>query len=208
MLLSTALLAGVERSLALAIDQDPLTAQRLATLEGRAILLCVRQPDLQLYLLPGHGGVRLAQHYEYDVDCTLSAPASLLARLALSSNRQQLLLSPELELTGDTQVLVQLQNIFNDLQIDGEAALARWLGPVAAHALGNLARGSRNWLGTTRQSLQRAVGEYLTEEGRQLVGRAEADAAAASIHELRLQLDRLDARIRRLELPETGPDDA
>ena len=208
MLVSTALLAGVERSLALAVAQDPLTAQRLAAMEGRAIQVCTRQPSMQLYLLPAQEGVRLAQHYEHDVDCTLSAPASLLARLALSSNRQQLLLLPELELTGDTQVLVQLQSIFSDLQIDGEAALARWLGPVAAHALGNLARGSRDWFGTARQSLQRAVGEYLTEEGRQLVGRAEADAAAAAIHELRLQLDRLDARVRRLEQPDTGPDDA
>src|SRR5690606_458972 len=113
-----------------------------------------------------------------------------------------ILLSPEVELTGDTQVLVRLQSIFSDLQIDGEAALARWLGPVAAHGLGELARGGRNWFGSARQSLERAVGDYLTEEGRQLVGRAEADASAAMIHELRLQLDRLDARLHRLEQPD------
>ena len=207
-MLSRTLLAGVERSLALAINQDPLTAQRLAALDGRAILLDIRQPSMQLYLLPGQGGVRLTQDYPGEPDCTLSAPASLLARLALSSNRQQLLLSPEVELTGDTQVLVRLQSIFSDLQIDGEAALARWLGPVAAHGLGELARGGRNWFGSARQSLERAVGDYLTEEGRQLVGRAEADASAAMIHELRLQLDRLAARLHRLEQPDTGPDDA
>jgi len=205
---SRLLLAGVERSLALAIHQDPLTAQRLAALQGRVILLRTRQPEASIYLLPGQGGIELVQHHEGDVDCTLSAPASLLARLALSSNRQQLLLSPELELSGDTQVLVELQNIFADLQIDGEAALARWLGPVAAHAVGELARGGRDWLGGARHSLQQSVADYLTEEGRQLVGRAEADAAAAQIHELRLLLDRLDARVQRLMQPDTGPDDA
>ena len=51
-----------------------------------------------------------------------------------------------------------------------------------------------------------AVADYLTEEGRQLVGRAEADVAAAQIHELRLQLDRLDARVQRLWHPDTGSD--
>lgn len=207
-MLSPPLLTGVERSLALAIRQDPLTGQRLAALEGRVILLRTRQPSAQIYVLPGKAGIRLLQQYESEADCTLSAPASLLARLGLSSNRQQLLLSPELELTGDTQVLVQLQNILSDLQLDGEAALARWLGPVAAHAIGNRARGGRRWLSTTQQNLQRSIGDYLTEEGRQLVGRAEADASAAQLHELRLQLDRLDARIQRIEQPDTGPDDA
>lgn len=203
---SRVLLAGIERSLELAIQQDPLTAQRLAALEGRVILIRSRQPSLSIYLLPDSQGLRLASYHEGEADCTLSAPASLLARLAISSERQQLLQEPELELSGDTQVLVQLQNIFADLQIDGEAALARWLGPVPAHALGSLARSGRGWLGGSRRSLEQSVAEYLTEEGRQLVGRAEADTAAAQIHELRLQLDRLDARVQRLLQPDTGSD--
>ncbi|MDX9687991.1 ubiquinone biosynthesis accessory factor UbiJ [Halopseudomonas formosensis] len=203
---SRLLLAGVERSLQLAIQQDPLTAQRLAALQGRVILIRSRQPSLSVYLLPGADGLRLSSEHHAEVDCSLSAPASLLARLALSSDRQQLLQAPELELSGDTQVLVQLQNIFADLRIDGEAALARWLGPVAAHAIGRAARQGRNWLGTSQASLEQAVADYLTEEGRQLVGRAEADVAAAQIHELRLQLDRLDARVQRLSHPDTGSD--
>ncbi len=203
---SRVLLAGIEHSLELAIQQDPLTAQRLAALEGRVILIRSRQPSLSIYLLPDSQGLRLASYHEGEADCTLSAPASLLARLAISSERQQLLQEPELELSGDTQVLVQLQNIFADLQIDGEAALARWLGPVPAHALGSLARSGRDWLGGSRRSLEQSVAEYLTEEGRQLVGRAEADTAAAQIHELRLQLDRLDARVQRLLQPDTGSD--
>jgi len=141
---SRLLLAGVERSLALAIQQDPLTARRLAGLQGRVILIQSREPAMSIYLLPDSEGLRLASQHEGDIDCTLSAPASLLARLALSSERQQLLQTPELELSGNTQILVQLQNIFADLQLDGEAALARWLGPVVAHAIGRLARSGRS----------------------------------------------------------------
>lgn len=200
------MLSGVERSLALAIQQDPLTAQRLAALQGRVILIHSRKPALSIYLLPGSEGIHLANNFEGEVDCALSAPATLLAQLALSHERQQLLQAPEVELSGDTQVLVQLQNIFAGLQIDGEAALARWLGPVAAHALGSLGRDGRNWLSNSQSTLQQSAAEYLTEEGQQLVGRAEADHAAAQIHELRLQLDRLDARVHRLLQLETGSD--
>lgn len=203
---SRLLLAGVEHSLTLAIDQDPLTRQRLAGLQGRVILIQSRDPGMSIYLLPDSEGLRLANYQEGEVDCTLRAPASLLARLALSSERQQLLQRPDVELSGDTQLMVQLQNIFADLQLDGDAALARWLGPVAAHALGSLARSGRSWVDSNRDSLQHSIADYLTEESQQLVGRAEADAAATRIHELRLQLDRLDARVQRLLQPDTGSD--
>lgn len=203
---SRLLLAGVERSLVLAINQDPLTRQRLATLQGRVILIRSREPAASIYLLPDSEGLRLASHHEAEADCILSAPASLLARLALGSDRQQLLQLPAVELSGDTQLLVQLQNIFADLQLDGEAALARWLGPVAAHAIGRLARSGRNWVAGSRGNLHRAVADYLTEEGRQLIGRAEADSTAARIHDLRLQLDRLEARVQRLLQTDTESD--
>lgn len=203
---SRLLLAGVERSLALAIQQDPLTARRLAAMQGRVILIRSRAPELSIYVLPDAQGLSLFRHYEGEPDCTLSAPASLLARLAMSSDRQTILKDDQLELSGDTQILVQLQNIFGGLQIDGEAALARWLGPVAAHAIGSMARRSRDWAGESRRSLQQSITEYLTEEGQQLVGRAEADAASAQIHELRLHLDRLDARIQRLLQTDNGSD--
>ncbi len=207
-MLQAALLASIQRSLALAIRQDPLTAKRLGALEGRTILISMREPTLTLFIQPSPSGIRLTQDYSGVADCTLSAPAALLARLALSSNRQSLLQSAELELSGDTQVLVELQNIIGDLQLDGEAALARWLGPVAAHAIGNCARSGRNWLGSAQGSLQQSISDYLTEEGRQLVGGAEADAAAAHIHELRLQLDRLEARVQRLTAAAKGSDPA
>lgn len=197
-MLQAALLASVQRSLALAIRQDPLTAKRLGRLEGRTILIRMREPSHDLFIQPSPSGIRLTQQYTGMPDCTLSAPATLLARLVLSSNRQQLLLSPELELTGNTQILVELQNILGDLQLDGEAALARWLGPVAAHTLGNFARQSNSWRATARTTVQQSISDYLTQEGRQLVGCSEADAVAAQIHELRLQLDRIDARVEHL----------
>ena len=200
------LLAGAERSLAAAIQQDPVTQQRLAALQGRVILIHSQAPELSVYLLPDSQGLRLASQHEGEPDCCLSAPATVLARLAISDERQQLLYSPEVELSGDTQLLVTLQNILADLQIDGEAALARWLGPVAAHAVGKLTRTSHRWLNGARQGLHQSISEYLTEEGQQLVGRDEADASSALLHELRLQLDRLDARVQRLMQSDTGTD--
>lgn len=208
-MLSQAVLAAAERSIALAVSRDPLTARRLATLSGKVIRVESRTPDITVYLLPAGDGISLlGGQAELDADCSLAAPASMLARLALSSQKKQLLEDPAIELSGDTQVLIELQNIVADLRLDSEAELARWVGPVAAHALGQFVRRGRDWSVSTRGSLESAVREYLTEETRHLVGRREADSAAMQIHELRLRLDRLEARVQILKTPPADVPDA
>lgn len=206
-MLTRAMLAAAERSLKLALERDPLTARRLATLHGTTVLVQAREPTWQLYIQPGADGVRLSEECVAEADCTLSAPSGLLARLLLSDQRQRLLQDPQLQLSGDTQVLVNLQNAVAGLRLDGEAELARWLGPVAAHGIGRLARTGWQWGAEARQSLQRSLAEYLTEESGQLVGNAEAQASADRLYQLRLDLDRLEARVQQLSSndPESEP---
>jgi len=203
-MLPAALLVAAQRSIEAALQRDALTAKRLGSLSGKVIQIAAREPAWQLYLLPGAGRIQLLADYAGEADCQLSAPSAVLAKLLISNDRKALLQNPELELTGDSQVLINLQNIISDLQLDGEAELARWLGPVPAHAIGSLLRRSHQWGRDSRDSLRLTLGEYLTEESRQLVGNAEARASAELLHEMRLQLDRLEARVALLS--PTKPD--
>lgn len=204
-MLTQSLLSGAQRSLTAALARDPLTARRLAALAGKVILIQASEPEWQLYILPGAQGAELLLTSGLPPDCTLRAPSTLLARLMVSEHRQRLLQDPALQLTGDSQVLVSLQNALGDLRLDGEAELARWIGPVAGHAVANLLRTGWEWGSQAQQSLSRSLSEYLTEEGRHLVGNAEARVSADQLHQLRLDLDRLEARLARLNAsdPET-----
>ncbi len=203
-MLSGALLRAAERSIAAALARDPVTARRIDALAGKRILVSSRQPDWQLWLMPAPGTINLTTTSDAPVDVELHAPASLLARLLVSSDRKAVLQDPDVELLGDSQVLIALQNALADLQLDGEAELARWLGPVAGHAIGSALRRSHQWGRDSRASLRQTLAEYLTEESRQLVGQAEARARAEQLHDLRLQLDRLEARVALLS--PTDPD--
>lgn len=203
-MLSGALLRAAERSIVAALARDPVTARRIDALAGKRILVSSRQPDWQLWLMPAHGTINLTTTSDAPADVELHAPASLLARLLVSSDRKAVLQDPDVELLGDSQVLIALQNALADLQLDGEAELARWLGPVAGHAIGSALRRSHQWGRDSRASLRQTLAEYLTEESRQLVGQAEARARAEQLHDLRLQLDRLEARVALLS--PTDPD--
>ena len=203
-MLSGALLRAAERSIAAALARDTVTARRISALAGKRILISSRQPDWQLWLTPASDTINLSTSSDAPADVELHAPASLLTRLLVSSDRKAVLQEPEVELLGDSQVLIALQNALTDLQLDGEAELARWLGPVAGHAIGSALRRSHQWGRDSRASLRQTLAEYLTEESRQLVGQAEARARAEQLHDLRLQLDRLEARVALLS--PTDPD--
>jgi ubiquinone biosynthesis protein UbiJ len=200
-MLSTALLAGVELGLNRVLALDSTALPRLARLNGRVIALDCTAPALQLFILPSGEGLQLAGQWAGEADCRLRAPAASLLRLATGKDKTAVLHSPQVELDGDSAVLLELAGILQDLELDWEYELSRWLGPVASQLLGSHIRSRANWTGKTLDSLRLNLADYLNEESRSLVGQREADARFAELDRLKLDLDRLDARIERLIQP-------
>lgn len=197
-MLLAGLLASVEHGLNRVLRMDSTALPRLAALEGKVVEIDCLQPALQLFILPDDEGLMLAAHWEGEVDCTLRAPAGSLAQLALAKDKTAVLHSPQVELHGDSAVLLDLVGVLQDLELDWEYELSRWLGPVATALVAGHIRLRARW---TRQGLSRFsqnLSEYLAEESRPLVGRREAEAAFSELDALKVDIERLEARIRRL----------
>lgn len=197
-MLTQALLAAVERGLNRVLTLDSTALPRLARLNGRVIAVQAQSPSLELFILADGQGLRLAGQWAGAVDCTLRAPASALLRLALARDKQAVLHEPEVELDGDSGALMELAGVLQDLDLDWEYELSRWLGPVPTALLAGHLRSRTGWTRENLHSLQLSLADYLSEESRTLVGRREADARFAELDDLKLSLDRLDARIERL----------
>lgn len=197
----TALLASVELGLNRVLALDSTALPRLARLSGRVIALDCTAPALQLFILPSGEGLQLAGQWAGEADCRLRAPATSLLRLATGKDKTAVLHSPEVELDGDSAALLELAGILQDLELDWEYELSRWLGPVASQLLGSHIRSRVSWTSQTLDSLRLNLADYLSEESRSLVGQREADARFAELDRLKLDLDRLDARIERLIQP-------
>lgn len=197
-MLLAGLLASVEHGLNRVLRLDSTALPRLAALEGKVIAIDCLQPALQLYILPDEDGLLLAAHWESEADCTLRAPASSLVHLALAKDKTAVLHSPQVQLHGDSAVLLDLVAVLQDLELDWEYELSRWLGPVPTALLAGHLRLRARW---TRQGLARFsqnLSEYLAEESRTLVGRREAEAAFSELDRVKVDVERLEARIRRL----------
>ncbi|EXF43350.1 protein YigP [Pseudomonas sp. BAY1663] len=197
-MLRAALLAGAEHGINRVLRLDPTALPRLARLGGRIIEIDCTAPAWRLFLLADDEGLRLASSWGAEADCRLRAPATSLLRLAVSRDKTAVLHGPDVEIDGDSGLLMGLAEILQDLELDWEYEVSRWLGPVGAQLLGSSLRNPLYWVRENADTLRQDLADYLSEEARALVGQAEAQACFDELDDMKLTLDRLEARIERL----------
>lgn len=197
-MLISGLLASAEHGINRVLQMDSTALPRLERLSGKVIAVECTSPAFHLHILPSDEGLMLASRWEAGADVTLRAPASSLMRLALSKDKNAVLHSPEVELDGESAVLLELVGVLQDLDLDWEYELQRWLGPVATPLMGGHLRNSARWTRESMASLSHNLAEYLAEESRTLVGKREAEARFAELDQTQQDLERLEARFERL----------
>jgi ubiquinone biosynthesis protein UbiJ len=207
-MLISGLLAGVEHGINRVLQMDSTALPRLDRLSGKVIAVECSSPAFHLYILLSDEGLMLAANWEGGADVTLRAPAASLMRLALSKDKTAVLHSPEVELDGESAVLLELTGVLQDLDLDWEYELQRWLGPVATTLIGGHLRNSARWTSDSFASLSLNLAEYLAEESRTLVGKREAEARFAELDQTKQDLERLEARFERLAQSLTSSDNA
>ena len=102
-------------------------------------------------------------------------------------------------LSGDLQVAERYSQLLKLARPDIEDEVAKWIGDVPAHALGQVARGAGAWLARAAGALRMNAAEYLQEESRAMPATLEADALYADVERLRDDVERTAARLARLE---------
>jgi len=197
-MLISGLLASAEHGINRVLQMDSTALPRLDRLSGKVIAVECTSPAFHLHILPSDEGLMLASRWESGADVTLRAPAASLMRLALSRDKNAVLHSPEVELDGESAVLLELVGVLQDLDLDWEYELQRWLGPVATPLIGGHLRNSARWTHESMASLSHNLAEYLSEESRTLVGKREAEARFAELDQTKQDLERLEARFERL----------
>ncbi len=189
-----ALLGSAEALINRLLAQDPHSLSALSALGGS---LMVRHTELgwEVGIFPANHGVVLA---EPATQPTARVELQTRAVLALLRDPRGGRAVAGMQVAGDAEYLQRFADIFQNLHTDLAAFLEPWFGPQAVP----LARG----LGQARQFLKRAFGqleqtgvEFLSEESRDLVPAAELEDWMHEVDELSMAVDRLQARLGRME---------
>ena len=198
-MIDVAALAALEQALNTALALDPKTGERLIRLEGKVIAIELRGTGITLTLQPTiEGKLRLMGGYDGEVDTTLrGAPFALLK---MSTGRTgEGMFSGEVEIDGDVELGQQIQRVFEKLDIDWEEHLSRLTGDIIAHQIGNTVRGLFAWGERAAEHLGRDAADYLQEENDSLPVDWEVEEFIKGVDTLRSDVDRIEARVKRLQ---------
>ncbi len=193
------LIASLEKAFNQYLSLDPETMRELAAMEGRIIAIEISGLDETLYLFPAADGMMILSDFDAEADTVITGTPLSLAKLGLSEDAGSVLFSGEVTISGDTRLGNQFKNILSRVNIDWEEQLSRYLGDIGAHQLAKAAQGFSQWFSRSLDSLQMDLGEYLQEESRLTPSNAELNRFIRETDHLRDGVDRLQARVARLE---------
>lgn len=191
--------AAVESAFNGYLGLDPEALSALAALEGRVIALDVKGLDLELYFLPGADGVQVLGHYEGEPDTRLRGTPLALARLGISREVDAGAFASDIEISGDTETGQRFKEALDAVELDWEEWLSRATGDALAHRLGSAVRRFSDYLDRAAGTLVKDADEYLHEEARLVPAKIEIENFMDDVDLLRMGVDRLEARVRRLQ---------
>ena len=172
---------------------------RLQALQGKLIRLHITNPDMQFDILPTTERIRVSTDYAAEPDVTITGSALGFIRLAAAEDSGKAMLAQGVTIAGDTGLGMQFSQILREVNIDWEELASRAVGDVMAHQLGQIARQSKGWLDDTAHVMRLNTQEYLQEEARLVPAEAELKAYLDAVDDLRMDVDRLEARLKKLE---------
>jgi len=187
------------RALSRVLLADEGRAARLARLNGSVIEIRLRDSGLCWQFRPGSHGVTFGAGEFEQVDVTIVGRAADFIAFARASRRGDAFAAGRLEMSGDLAVAQQVQGLLGEMDIDWADLLAPALGDVAAHNVGRLLDRCAGFARDRARRFEADVADWLRHEADLTPTRAEVESQARAIFTTADDVERLAARLRRLE---------
>lgn len=169
-----------------------------AQLSGTVVAIRVRDTALAAYFVVSDDALDVVASTDADPDIIICGSLIPLARMAGESG-EAAVRDGSLDLTGDAELANQFQQLLSFAKPDLEEELSGVVGDVAAHRLGEFARGLGRWGRDARSTMGANIREYLQEESRDAPSRYEVERFSNNLNTLRDDVDRIEARLNRLQ---------
>ena len=183
---------------ALSLDEDTLHA--LAKLEGKVVAFEFSNTNLTVFLFPSITGLVINTAYDNKADVLIKGSPTNFIMMLASSKRGNASLPTDMQVMGDIGLAQRFQAIMQNIEIDLEEPLSKWLGDTAAYQLGKFVRSTRRFAANTGKTLAMDMSEYLRFETSMLPDDLLVEEFCKEVDVLREDADRLSQRINKLEV--------
>lgn len=196
------LLSPLVKPLQIAINRylayDPEVPKQLAAMQGKVVELHFLILDLSVYIVINADDLDICDDYTGVVDTTISGSPIALAMMGMQQSSTSSLFSGEVTIDGDLELGTKFQAFLDNIEVDWEEPLSQLSGDVVAQQMGDVLRGVASWLQQSTETNSLNVSEYLREEQAVLPSKYEVERFKREVDDVRLSVDRLEAKVQRL----------
>ena len=177
---------------------DAASLEKLDALQDRRIELHLQSPDIALAVeVRGQslqvGPVNAGQEPDISFKSTLSG---ILKSLPMFAQGQPAI--GAMRISGDVELARLLQNLVKEFDPDWQEPFVKALGPVFGPQAAKFIREGLKQAKTGAGNFMQSGAEYVTEEARVVVSKAELDDFNTQVDKIRQRADRLQARVNEL----------
>jgi len=184
------------------IEVHGITAVEASVMGGRLALLAAgSKTEAAAEVATGTSGARAGST---TADATIAgSPLALLRLVRGGPTRRDPAAAAQVR--GDAQIADSYRRLFALARPDLEEELSRVVGDLPARRLAQFGARSFAWALRAQRTAGDNVAEYLQEESRDLVNRAELEEFLRGVDAVRDTAERIEARLKRLERMPKGP---
>lgn len=181
------------------LELDPAGRAQAKGLSGSSLALTLEPGPIHVTLAFDETGARVEPGHGAPADASVQLDPAAVARLLAEGSEQAG--AGGAHIKGDAVFAAAVLDLLRGLRPDLLAPLAKVFGTESAHVVGEAAqRAGRGLRGGVDAGMLRAQAWLTAPMEGWLPGRSEIARFLDEVDELRLATDRLEARIRRLEL--------
>lgn len=188
--------AALEQAINASLSLDKTTQAKLAHYNGKLIRIACTKPEV-VFFARIDAKIDILQHCEQNIDAGIEGPAKEWLALLTAEDTASALINGKLIIHGDSNLFMELKTIAEQIQLDWQGYIARFIGDVPAHFIGKAANSAADFGKQAQKTLHRSVDDFLHEEARLLPTRIECENFYSQLRTLEMQLDRIDAQMKR-----------
>ena len=186
-------LAVVEQHINRYLSLDPVNQEKLSRCFGKVILLQCRTPSWSCYMHFDHDHVRLTGFFDGVEDAKFNGSSVSFSTLLIHRNLPMSDI-PDLTLTGDAELIAELQAVYQEMEIDWERPLCQFFGDIPGHLIAQGLRSAVSCGQRVQKVIMDNLGDYLQEELRLIPSRVELESFTEERERLDEMMDSLEYR--------------
>lgn len=197
--MKTLFLNSISKAINAYLQLDSESARRLKKLQDKVITIELLPMKFCFQCEFTHQKMHIHAGETKPAETKITGTPLQMLGVALAKNNRHQFFADDMVIEGNAELAQQVTDLFDQIDIDWEEYLSQFVGDVPAHQFSRLLRSVKSWLSGTEKSMSANINEYLHEETQCFPPVEALQDFYNDIDALRMDTDRIEARINLLK---------